>query len=136
MGFASLAVKNSQTFNFVGVTTEDGRVPDRLIRQAEQIASAAVDGDRWQVNRRAYRPFKMESLADTADDAAALALASIYEDSAYLLATLTITRPAGTKTWPVIILDVRPQVLPGQIFGAGATGTRGVRATWTLQVCS
>lgn len=134
MGLASLTMAAGTKFDFAGVKTDNGRVPDRLVRVGTQVAGDAVDGDRWQVSRRYFPPFRMVSLSDCADDAAALKLAQQMDDTRYLQAKLSITRPAGTSQWAVIVLDVQPEVLPGALFGPGITGTRAVRATWTLQV--
>lgn len=134
MPSASLTIKGLDAFSFLGVTTDGGRIPDVPRREAVRLAAASVDGDRWQVQRRAFPAFGMRSLTDVADDAAALKLASLYEQAMYLSGTLSITRPAGSRAWKVLILDVQPVVLAGQTFGAGATGLRTVRAAWTLQV--
>ena len=134
MPSASLTITGLDPFQFLGVTTDDGRVPDVPRREAIRISTSSVDGDRWQVQRRAFPSFGMRTIMDVADDGAALKLASLYEQSLYLTGKLSITRPAGTLVYKVIVLDVKPQVIAGQTFGAGASGARTIRATWTLQV--
>lgn len=133
----SITPAGGRTIEFAAASTPDGRIPERLIRILESIEAGAVDGDRWDLSRRAFRPFPLRTLVAVASYDAALQTIAAAEDSIGLLATLTVIRAGTTYTYKnVLIIDVQPsQITPGEVLGfGGIPGGRGVVIPWVLQL--
>ena len=133
----SITPTGGKTIEFAAAATPEGRIPERLIRILEPITADGVDGDRWLLNRRAFRQFTLRTLTAVASYDAGVGIIASAEDSIGLLATLTIIRAGLTYTFKnVMILDVAaPQITAGEVLGfAGIPGGRGVIIPWSLQL--
>lgn len=125
------------TIEIAAASTPDGRIPERLVRVLEPLNSDGVDGDRWLLSRRVFRPFGLTTLTAVATYDAGMKLIASAEDSIGLLATLTLIRGNTTYTYKnVMILDVQPpRITPGEVLGFGGLASgRGVIIPWQLQL--
>jgi hypothetical protein len=137
MPLASLTPAGLSRFDFLAAQTDDGRIPDRLVCVLEEISSDGIDFARRRLVHRRIPPFQWTTLAQATTYEEAADRCRSYEAAVGLLATLTTTLAGTVKTYnQVMVLGVKPSILPGAPFGAGVTGTPAysVRALWSLEL--
>ncbi len=123
------------TQNFETVKLDpSGHVLDQLLEVQEELSDVGVDGRRWRLVNKQFRPFTMETTATFATYAGGIEAFRQYVKSIGKMGDLSVSLNASTYRWKYVkILDCKPNLYRANMVGSGITTSLAVIiADWSM----
>lgn len=134
---ATLTTQDGLVLFFDKFRTDDGRVPDVLQIQEEELQANGVDGRRFRTINNQYRPFTAQTLETVATYSQGVTRARAYDLIKGQNVRLAIINMGGAQMTyhRVHVNEVRAVPVPGAVAGAATTADAAhVVCDWRMTV--
>lgn len=124
-------------FNFVTASTPEGAIVNMNMAEEEELTTPGVDGMRWRLRHFQYQPFTLQTTQDFANEADTAIAQAYCRLAVGRTGTLSLGFRGFVRTWNYVhIAGCMPKIVPGPLFGIGATSGSAMTivATWTLRL--